>query len=116
MIYSRTDLTGERPPLLLQPPPLLLPRLPLTAKRTHRLCGIPSATAAAVLAHTLTCTLFSFLLFFFLQVLFMSEWLGLCVCGLPCPLKRALINDYFINQGGPRRLKAIMRSGLCRST
>lgn len=62
MIYSRTDLTGERPlPLLL----LLLPRLPLTAKRTHRLCGIPSATAAAVLAHTLTCTLFSFLLFFF---------------------------------------------------
>lgn len=37
----------------------------------------------------------------------MFEWLGLCVFGLPCPLKRALINDYFINQevlAGSKRL------------
>lgn len=52
--------------------------------------------------HTHTRTPFSFL-----QVLFMFEWLGLCVFGLPCPLKRALINDYFINQevlAGSKRL------------
>lgn len=37
----------------------------------------------------------------------MFEWLGLCVFGLPCPLKRALINGYFINQevlAGSKRL------------
>jgi len=37
----------------------------------------------------------------------MSKWLGLCVFGLPCPLKRALINSYFINQeilAGSKRL------------
>lgn len=44
--------------------------------------------------HTHTCTFVSF----FLQVLFMFEWSGLCVFGLPCPLKRALINGCFINQ------------------
>lgn len=52
--------------------------------------------------HTHTHTLHSFL-----QVLFMFEWLGLCVFGLPCPLKRALINDCFINQevlAGSKRL------------
>lgn len=54
-------------------------------------------------ANTHTCAS----VFFFLQVLFMFEWLGLCVFGLPCPLKRALINGCFINQevlAGSKRL------------
>lgn len=75
MIYSPVDLTGEE-----------LPQLPFTAVLTPRLRAIPSAK------HTRT----HFCLF--LQVLFMFEWLGLCVFGLPCPLKRALINGCFINQ------------------
>lgn len=46
-----------------------------------------------------------------LQALFMSEWLGLCVCGPPCPLKRALINDYFINQEVLAGLKRLWGQG-----
>ena len=95
MIYSPADLTGEK---------LLLPQLPsllnshVNCMLFHRLLPQP-LTRSHTEAHVHTRTLPSFFfLFFFLQVLFMFEWSGLCVCGLPCPLKRALINDYFINQ------------------
>lgn len=86
MIYSPVDLTGEE-----------LPQLPFTAALSPRLRAIPSAK------HTHTRTS----VFFFLQVLFMFEWSGLCVFSLPCPLKRALINGCFINQevlAGSKRL------------
>lgn len=83
MIYSPVDLTGEE-----------LPQLPFTAALSPRLCAIPSTK------HTHT------LLSFFTSAVHV-EWLGLCVSGLPCPLKRALINGCFINQevlAGSKRL------------
>lgn len=91
MIYSQDDLTGAK---------LLLPQLPLL-QNSRWVHAIPSASAT-VTAFPTTHTPFSSL-----QVLVMFEWLGLCVSGLPCPLKRALINSYFINQevlAGSKRL------------
>lgn len=89
MIYSPADLTCEE-----------LPQLPFTAALTPR----PPATPSAKHTRTHFCLFF---FFFFLQVLFMFEWSGLCVFGLPCPLKRALISGCFINQellAGSKRL------------
>lgn len=103
MIYSQAGLTGEKLP------PLLLPQLPLLLNSHidcmlfRRLLPQPLSCAHADTHHTRKHTF----LFSFLQVLFMFEWLGLCVYGLPCPLKRALINDCFINQevlAGSKRL------------
>lgn len=103
MIYSQAGLTGEK--LLL----LLLPQLPLLLSSHidrmlfRRLLLQPLSCAHTDTHHTRKHTF----LFSFLQVLFMFERLGLCVFGLPCPLKRALINDCFINQevlAGSKRL------------
>lgn len=106
MIYSQTHLTGERPHdylfplnshmhcvLFRRPPPLPVN----THTRTHQRARVsfhpPHPTTPP------------------LQELFMSEWLGLCVCGPPCPLKRALINDYFINQEVLAGLKRLWGQG-----
>lgn len=100
MIYSQAGLTGEK---------LLLPQLPLLLSSHidwmlfRRLLPQSLSCAHTDTHHTPKYTF----LFSFLQVLFMFERLGLCVFGLPCPLKRALINDYFINQevlAGSKRL------------
>lgn len=95
MIYSLEDLTGEE---------LLLPQLPLLLN-SHTNCMLLHWLLPQPLPSTHTQTTHT--PFSFVQGLFMFECLGLCVFGLPCPLKRALINGYFINQevlAGSKRL------------
>lgn len=91
MIYSQEDLTSNN---------LSLPHSPFLGsfKMAQWLHIIPfAATFTSFLQthkHTHTRphihTVCPFLKFFYK--------LGSCICGLPCPLKRALINGYFINQ------------------
>lgn len=101
MIYSQTHLTGERPHDYLLP---LNSHIHCVLFRRPR--PLPVNTHPHTNVHVFLSTHPTPL-----QELFMSEWLGLCVCGPPCPLKRALINDYFINQEVLAGLKRLWGQG-----
>lgn len=101
MIYSQTHLTGERPHDCLFPPNSQVHRVLL-----RRPPPLPVNTHSQSDAHVCLSTNHTPL-----QELFVSEWLGHCVCGTPCPLKRALINDYLINQEVLAGLKRLWGQG-----